>query len=318
MSTQATDPTHEVGIGLGQHRVTPKLDTIPLELQAMIIGSLESQHFRQAMKYRLVCRRLKEATDLAFRKRFVTWIHFATLLNDFDALRDGDLVFIAPRREDLSLEINMYFSSFSEDNAEAIFSFPHRTNLSLGINNGTLTGDICIRFGGFRFWPFVPMCKLLWQRTMQIYLARVREYEYPRPCIIHSALIFDFPYMDGVKFDDEKLELTVPWIKLISCLISREARFAETLRLMSSRDLEATRWKISNPIVEQGLRTALRSDIVRRVRFETCFETAGYRFMRDWPDESNCQMSPSGEYSPGYLEWFFEWAEYVGIKLATC
>ncbi|KAI1469894.1 uncharacterized protein F4812DRAFT_306153 [Daldinia caldariorum] len=317
MSTHATNSAHEVGIDPGENRVTPKLDTIPLELQAMIIGTLESQHFRKAMKYRLVCRRLKEAADLALRKRFVTRIHFTTFLDDFDALRDGRNVFIVSPREDPRLAINMYFSSFSEDNAEAIYTYPYRTTLNLGGNDGTLTGEIGVRFGGARFWPLGSMCMLLWRRTMQLYLARVREPEYPRPCLSHSALIFDFPYMDGVKFNDEKLKLTVPWVKLISCLISRETRFAENLKWMASQDLEATRWKTSNPIVEQGLRTALRSDLVRRVRFEGCFKAASYRLMCDWPDESNWQMTPSYKYSPGHLAWFFEWAEYVGIKLTA-
>ncbi|KAI1481766.1 hypothetical protein F4774DRAFT_373667 [Daldinia eschscholtzii] len=318
MAMRAADSTREVSINLREKRVGPRLDTIPLEIQALIIGSLESQHFRKALKYRLVCRRLKEATELAFRDRLVTQIHFTVFLDDFDSLRDANRQFTLSPREDPRLEINLYFSSFSEDKKEATFSYLPRTTLNLGGDDGVLTGNIGVRFGSARFWPLDSMCVLLWRRTMELYLARARESEYPRPCLSHSAMIFDFPYMDDVKFNYDNLDLTIPWIKLASCLISREMRFAKYLKLEASRDLEATRWRHSNPIVEQGLQTALRSDIVRRVRFEKCFKAAGYRFICDWPDESDWQINPFDRYSPGHLDWFFEWAEYVGIKLTTC
>ncbi|KAI1646723.1 uncharacterized protein F4817DRAFT_339206 [Daldinia loculata] len=291
---------------------TPQLHTLPLDLQARIVTSLAPQHFRKAFfTCRLVCRRLKEATDLAFRNKFVPSLHFAIFLDGITAVRkSGSQIAV---HEDDSIETALYFTSFSEDNTQAIFSYLPDCDVD-PFDDTVSTGDVEVRFGPPRFWPLRPICELLWRGTMERYQAQTTDDGHTKPCLHLSGMYFQLPYMDDIKFDPEKLELRIPWVRLAACLFPRQNAFGEQLKLMARQDLEATRWKISNPSVEQGLRIALRSNVARAERFETCFEAAYWEYSRQFPQESGWNWSP---YTDRNRDWYLEWAEYVGISLTA-
>ncbi|KAI0844605.1 hypothetical protein F5Y00DRAFT_266433 [Daldinia vernicosa] len=291
---------------------TPQLHTLPLEVQAMILSSMAPQHFRKAFfTCRLVCRRLKEATDLAFRNKFVPSVRFSIFLDEVTAIRKaGHRIDF----EDYSIEVTLDFTSFSEDKTQAIFSYGPNSGVDT-FDDTVSTSDAEVRIGPVRFWPLRPICKLLWQGTMERYQVRTTEEGYHKPRLHVAGMLFELPYMDDIKFDPEKVELRIPWVRFAACLFPRHDVFGRQLKLMACQDLEATRWKTSNPSVEQGLRIALRSNVVRAERFYTCFEAAYWEYSRLFPQESTWYWSPFRIPSPS--AWYPEWAEYVGISLTA-
>lgn len=83
--SQNANPDHEVSADPVKHEPIKKAEweTLPFELQVMIIESLEHQDFRNAwFTCRLVSRRFKEATEQAFKTRILTKIEFAVRIMD--------------------------------------------------------------------------------------------------------------------------------------------------------------------------------------------------------------------------------------------
>ncbi|KAI1660616.1 hypothetical protein F4813DRAFT_350450 [Daldinia decipiens] len=306
----------ELGIDPGKKGETPQLHTLPLELQAMIVIGMAPQHFRKAFfTCRLVCRRLKEATDLAFRNKFVPSLQFAIFLDEVTVARKSGRQIAV--HEDASIRGDLDFTSFSEDNTQAILSYVPSCGVDT-LDDTVLSDDSEVRFRPLRFWPLRPIFGLLWRGTMERYQVRTTEDGYTKPCLRISGMLFHLPYIDDIKFDPEKVELRIPCVRLAACLFPRQNAFGEQLKLMACQDLEATRWRISIPSVEQGLRIALRSNVVRVERFKTCFEAAYWEYSRQFREEP-CQYwaLPYTYENSDPLDWYLEWAEYVRISLTT-
>ncbi|KAI1372813.1 hypothetical protein F4677DRAFT_462760 [Hypoxylon crocopeplum] len=103
---------------------------------------------------------------------------------------------------------------------------------------------------------------------------------------------------------------------MVGFLMYQEIEIAEQVKLLAAEDLEKTKWRMDNSSMEQGLRIALRSEIVRLVRFDSYLDKAVDNYNRRCPEdvfkvkyhtgltveEKNC--------SPNMYD---EWAAYVGI-----
>ncbi|KAL7625876.1 hypothetical protein AAE478_005100 [Parahypoxylon ruwenzoriense] len=290
--------------------VMPKWDRLPLEIWAIVIGSITvPQDFRRCwFTCRQVSRAFRKATELAFQNRVVPHVSLSCCL-----IFQARMPVVRPRSEgfkavDFVVEI-MMFEKYSEGGSSVVL-LDKPVHDYLHPPPEGWTPPITLLDNN----EVVAMEKLIleeWKVLMNSYLSagsRGRN----GPFLYYTGFSFDPPKSVQVSVNFETAEVTIPWKTLISSLMAQEMKLAEEVKLEASMDVEKSRWHTSSsPSVEQGLRIALSSKVVRVERFRTCLRAAAKNFNKKRPGAHNsCQRFV--EY--GLKCWYNEWATYVGIQ----
>ncbi|KAI0110575.1 hypothetical protein F4776DRAFT_394512 [Hypoxylon sp. NC0597] len=292
-------------------------DTLPIEIQTMIIESIETpQDIRRAwFTCRQVSRSFKLATELYFRL-VVTETDVTTWVGGFSNIRvNGIPLRYYPPCQCVAYHLD--FDSYSENGDEVNFGKLETFDATslFKTNRGTVPmSQVDVLMG--RWIPYTVVQKFLWGEFMTHYLNRVPYGKPQGPSLVRSGVMFELPFMDHVSVDYEKTKVTIPFSPMISGLMAQEIAFVEELQLLTSEDLEKTRWRItSSPSVEQGLRIALRSKAVRLVRFEKYMSeamenvkerSAGGRKIRCVVRDLSDIDGPNG-----IGDWYDEWVSYI-------
>ncbi|OTA68072.1 hypothetical protein K449DRAFT_400717 [Hypoxylon sp. EC38] len=292
-------------------------NTLPIEVQSMIIGSIETpQDIRRAW---FTCRQVSRSFRLATEHYFcfvVTGTEIVTWMGGiFDIRANGISLDYDPLCHRIAHLLS--FDSYSENDEANFGNHDNYDNTSsFTTKRGTVPISQVDVLMGHCWMPYHIVRKFIWKDFMDRYLYGL-PYNTPQgPSLVRSGVMFELPFMDHLRVDYEKPRITVPWPPMVSVLMAQEIAFAEELQMLASEDPEKTRWRTtSSPSIEQGLKIALRSKAVRRVRFEACMREA----MRNVKQRSaggrkiHCSVYDfndlDGEYGVG--DWYDEWVTYI-------
>ncbi|KAI2465245.1 hypothetical protein F4781DRAFT_438965 [Annulohypoxylon bovei var. microspora] len=300
----------------------PHWDSLPFEIRTLIINSIIApQDLRRAwFTCRLVSRSFKTATEEAFKVRIVPDILMLVKISCSNGLR----VVLPKMNLDYScLQTNIVFNRFSENGTHAILEHGYGPGEKFPTDEGLVPLDqVQIKID--KFWlPFYVLAPLMRNDIMKDYINRTMHNSCVKPSLYRSRLKFVIPYINHMSVDCEKNEVSVPYSPIVSWLLAKEMEIDAVLELEASKDLEKTHWHVtSRPSVEQGLRIALRSEVVRIERFETSMNAAvtAFRKKRQRPgiDLEWCRDCENFGFKLENLNskdasWYDEWAGYVGI-----
>lgn len=226
---------------------------------------------------RRVCRTFKVATEQAAKSQIRSKIKISADLDTLTTVRVNEpSSFDEPsssmfyRDEPVRTELQFLFGRFSEDGTRAIFQYNDINECEFW---RTCQGDVQARYievlnNDGQFASLHTLCQDGWKALTSRYLDGLAGEFFKGPYIEASGLLHMLPYMDKVEVNYDKNELAIPWMPMVSILVARETKIEKELKLAASQDLERTTWTIpSSSSVEQGLRLALCSDIVRQQRF---------------------------------------------------
>ncbi|KAI0849002.1 hypothetical protein F5Y00DRAFT_236345 [Daldinia vernicosa] len=283
-------------------------NSLPFELQIMIIESLEHQSFRKAwLNCRIVSRSFQEATERAFKTRIVNKLYFALPMSGFDAVKlaGGPAQDFHPMAFITSA---IPFSHISPDNTQVVFQV--KRDSKYAVTCDTPLGEIPlrdtqIRIGG-RFLPLEPLEKFWWEQAFDRSENAPKIHRKHRPCVVHSELRWSLRNTYEGHIHGSEIRVTMPWRLMMSSVLGDESELANEMRYLARKDLEVTHWHM-DPVMEPGMRIALQSEVVRLERFKKCFEdaihyTAGYKRQR-WGYLCELFTTLKGEKSVWYEEW---------------
>ncbi|KAI1802669.1 hypothetical protein F4811DRAFT_388251 [Daldinia bambusicola] len=290
--------------------VKAEWNTIPCELQAMIIDSMAPQDFRKAwFTCRLVSRQFREVTELVFKTRIGKKLSFQVSMTGFNALRSTRSPFHIETHPRL-LEV-VQLTKFSQDDSQAIFE-SKMTGRSLV--NGIQVRDLEL-LCGTTYLPYVLIRKYLWRQAVNTggVWKGLRQ-----PGLLHGDVLFGLPFMYKGSTRGSKQRVTMPWKPMMSVLMMQELEQGKEINKLARRDIEATRWH-TKPSIEQGIRIALSSGIVRFMRYKTCIQTAVINLLARWERHEHYlymyrPISDNERDETGTDIWFDEWLYAVTGK----
>ncbi|KAI1469645.1 uncharacterized protein F4812DRAFT_457045 [Daldinia caldariorum] len=281
-------------------------NTLPCELQALIIDSLAPQDFRKAwFTWRLVSRQFRDVTEQVFKTRIAMNLGFQVYVGGLNMIRSTCRSFYDAVHMH-RLEV-VRLAEFSLEDAQAAFE-NKMTDSSL--IHGTPERDMEQLFGS-EYLPFALFGKYLWQQKGD---SRPAWKGFYHPALLHNDVLFGLPFIYQGRTRGPRQTVTMPWKPMMSALMMQELELGEELSRLGRRDIEATRWR-AEPSMEQGMRIAMSSEVVRFMRYETCLRAAIMSLSIRWERQSQdnryfCRYEPipNDARDKSWTDnWFDEW-----------
>ncbi|KAI1391697.1 uncharacterized protein F4822DRAFT_193057 [Hypoxylon trugodes] len=285
-------------------------NSLPLEIQTMIISSLERQDFRRAwFDCRLVNRSFRDATEGAFKSQVIPGLVIGVMINGARAIYGfgRELVHENPYREshfnrENAMGCHIEFNGYSEDDCYAMFretidteveSSSHKTELGEPIPSREIEYEI-----GSQLFPYCPLLRLVWGDAVKNYRLRKTGERCRLPYVICSYVLYKLPSLEHFDIDSNGTKgMAIEWRPLTSYLMRKNIKIGECLKIKASQDHERT--------AEQDVRIAMSSETERKDRFESMFSA----LHKDCDVTFFCYTSKPDDHFKG--SWYREWVWYL-------